>query len=149
MQEYTKLKKWMRSKPYQHKTTLRFVLDREGCMLMALCLGMLIRDLHLAQFGLNDPDDEGAAAVPHFVGESTIPFEAIDTVILPVCTEMTEAIHAPPPVPRTSDRKPVPPKSKEVQASALPEVEGQNGKREHAGTSESSKGAEGKKRKRK
>lgn len=116
---------------------------------MALCLGMLLRDLNLAQFGLNDPDDTAGELTPEYVAESIVPFEDVDQIILPLCTEMTDAIGAAPPVPRTSERVPVPAKTKDLQESVLPVVQNAKVKRSRAGTSESVKGAGPKKPKRK
>lgn len=139
--EVDKLNKWLDSTPYLHRTTQVFQYDRNGAMSVALALGMLIRDVSLAQFGLNDPDDEPDTTAPEYIGDSVVPYSILEERIFPFCTDITTAIGQQPRAPRTSARKPVAAKSKEIQDSVLPVVEKQGGasKRRRAGTAESGK----------
>ena len=59
---------------------------------IALGLGLLIRDLTLAQFSSRDPDEETSTPLPHYLLSSKLTFDLVASHILPRCIQLTDKL---------------------------------------------------------
>lgn len=97
-------------------------MDRPKAMLMALALGMLLQDLTISQFGLQDPDDEPDPTIPEYIGESILHFDDLSDAILALCAEITTGITEAHEPPRSSGRPKVARKLFGEEDTELPET---------------------------